>query len=354
MTKKTKITRIKEFQKVLARNGLDGYVSNDTLDQGFLTGYFRNFSDEGVLLITPENAVMFMKAMLVNQFKKTAPSVKAVGCQNHEILPFFVEEIKRRKLKKVAFDPDKEFYQVGKVWHKNKFKEMGGFIKSLREIKNEQELKYIRKSCQIAARAFEIIKPKIKPGRTEKSIALELENIMKNMGASGLSFPTIVASGPNSAFVHHKTSDKKVKNNEAILMDFGCVYENYCSDITRTFWLGKKPSPLYKKIKAIVVKAHDQSMGAVKPGVKAVFVDKVARDIIDKAGYGDKFPHCLGHGIGLEVHEMPMASKVSKDIIRCGMTFTIEPGIYLNGKLGVRHENSIVVTKTGYKILTKK
>jgi Xaa-Pro aminopeptidase len=350
---KNKSKRIKEFQKVITAHGLGGYVCNETIDQGFLTGYFRNYDDEGILLVTSKGSTIFMKKMLVDQFREIAPHINAVGCRNDEILPLLLKTIKKRKLTAVGFDPAKEKYETGRLWHKNKFRHTGGLVKALREIKNIQELGYLKKSCRIAVRAFDIIKKKIKPGRTERSLALELEYMMKTLGAQEASFPTIVAGGPNTALPHHFTSERKIKNNEVVLLDFGCKYKNYCSDITRTFYLGKRPPALYKKIEAIVKQAHDEAIRAVKPGVRAAFADKTARDIITDAGYGDKFTHGLGHGVGLEVHEPPTVNQASRDILMPGMVFSIEPGIYLYGKFGVRHENLVTVTKTGYKILTR-
>lgn len=335
---------------MIAREGLDGYVSNDTLDQGFLTGFFRSYDDEGILLVTRKDAVMVMKKMLVSQFKKISPKVKAIGAQNHEILPFFLREIKKRKLKNIAFDPGKENYAVGKIWRKNKIKEKGGLIKALRVAKNSDEISKIKTACRIALKAFDTIRKKIKPGRTEKEIALELEYIMKNLGASGNSFDPIVAGGPNGAFPHHETSNRKLKKGDVILIDFGCKYQNYCSDITRTFYLGKNPSGLFRKAYDAVVKAHDAGVKAVKPGIKAYEVDKICRETLIKEGF-EEFSHSTGHGVGLEVHEPPAVSKAGREILKPGMVFSVEPGVYLPGKFGIRHENLVTVTENGAKIL---
>jgi Xaa-Pro aminopeptidase len=265
-------------------------------------------------------------------------------------LPFLLHEVKKRKLKNVGFDPDRENYAIGKIWRKNKIREAGGLIKDLRICKTTDELKKIKKACRIAVKAFEIIKKKIKPGVTEKSVALELEYIMKSMGASGNSFPAIIAGGPNGAFPHHKTSDRKFKKGDVVLMDFGCKYQNYCSDITRTFYLGKNPPALFKKAYNAVVKAHDSAIKAIKPGIKAAKVDEICRNAISSAGF-EEFVHGTGHGTGLEVHESPAINRVSKEILKPGMVFSVEPGIYLPGKFGIRHENLVTVTEKGCKIL---
>lgn len=352
MTKTKKKNRIKDLQKMLALQRLDGYVSNDTLDQGFLTGFFRHYDDEGILLITRKDAVMVMKKMLVGQFKTVTRGIKAVGCQNNEILPFFLREIKKRKLKNVAFDPEKENYAIGKLWRKNKIKEKGGFIKNLRISKNPDEVAKIKKACRIAVKAFEIVRKKIKPGRTEKEIALELEYTMKNLGASENSFDPIVAGGKNGAFPHHETSNRKFKTGDVVLIDFGCKYLNYCSDITRTFYLGKNPPALFKKAYNAVVKAHDAAVKAIKPGVQACEIDKIAKKEIISAGFVE-FSHGLGHGIGLEVHEPPALNKAGREILHPGMVFSVEPGIYLPGRFGIRHENLVVVTEKGCEIISK-
>ncbi|MCK5582860.1 MAG: aminopeptidase P family protein, partial [Elusimicrobiales bacterium] len=222
----------------------------------------------------------------------------------------------------------------------------------LRLTKKGAELKAVRKACHIAAKAFDIIKPKIKEGRTEISVARELEHIMQLMGATGPSFDTIVAFGPNSALPHHETSTRVLKKNEAVLIDYGCVYDFYRSDRTRTFFYGKADAE-FKKVHAIVAASHRKGIKALKSGIKASTIDKICRNEIMDKGYGEYFIHGTGHGVGDEIHEEPRVNAKSKYVLKEGMVLTVEPGIYLNGKFGVRIEDTLLVKKNGYEILTK-
>ncbi|MFA6583087.1 MAG: M24 family metallopeptidase, partial [Elusimicrobiaceae bacterium] len=198
-----------------------------------------------------------------------------------------------------------------------------------------------------------IVKPLIKPGMTELQVKNKLESVMADFGASGPSFDIIVGVGPNAAKPHHVTSLAKVKNNEALLIDFGCVLDNYCSDITRTYFVGNQPTEEFKEVYDIVERAQKAGVKAVREGVLTGAVDKVCRDIITEAGYGDRFIHTTGHGIGIEIHETPRLKVGGIDILHENMAVTVEPGIYLPGKFGVRIEDTVLVTKKGCEILTK-
>jgi len=225
-------------------------------------------------------------------------------------------------------------------------------IASQRIIKDNIEIKKISNAANIADKAFSHIIKFIRPGLSENEIALELDFFMRRHGASGLSFETIVASGARSSMPHGTATDKIVKNGEFITMDFGCVYEGYCSDMTRTVHLGTA-SKDEKSVYSIVLKAQKKALEAIRDGCLAQSVDKIARDIIIENGYGDFFGHGLGHGVGLDVHEEPRLSPAGDVILSSGMVITDEPGIYLPGKFGVRIEDLLVVRKDGFDILSK-
>jgi len=171
------------------------------------------------------------------------------------------------------------------------------------------------------------------------------------MGAKGPSFNLIIGFGPDSALPHHESSDRPLKNNEAVLIDYGCVYNGYCSDITRTYFHGK-PDVEFKKVYAIVDAAQKAGVKKVKAGARTFDIDKACRDHIADAGYGQYFIHGTGHGVGLEIHESPTLNTKSKETLRAGMAVTVEPGIYLYGKFGVRIEDSVLVKNGGCEILT--
>ncbi len=228
---------------------------------------------------------------------------------------------------------------------------LGSEITKMRRIKTPRELEYIRQAEAIGDQVFTEILDFIKPGMTELEIAARIEYLLKVKGASGCSFPAIVASGVNSSMPHAVPSSKKLEVGDFLTMDFGCVYEGYCSDMTRTIVIGKA-SDKQKEVYETVLKAQLAALDFIRAGVKGKDVDKVARDIIYNAGYEGCFGHGLGHSVGLHIHENPRLSMLEEDIIEAGMTETVEPGIYIKGFGGVRIEDLVVVTEDGHENFT--
>ncbi|HWT75906.1 MAG TPA: aminopeptidase P family protein [Mobilitalea sp.] len=226
------------------------------------------------------------------------------------------------------------------------FVPIGNEITSMRRIKTPKELEYIKKAEAIGDQVFTEILTFIKPGMTELEIAARIEYLLKVNGAQALSFSAIIASGINSSMPHAVPTHKKVEMGDFLTMDFGCVYEGYCSDMTRTIVIGKA-SEKQKEIYNTVLKAQLAALDFLKAGYKGKEVDKIARDIIYGAGYEGCFGHGLGHSVGLHIHENPRLSMLEEDIIEAGMTETVEPGIYIKGFGGVRIEDLVVVTETG-------
>lgn len=222
----------------------------------------------------------------------------------------------------------------------------GDIINEFRMVKDEEEIKLLRRAEQIGDEAFSYILTIIKPGITEREIALELEFFMKKQGASKLSFDTIVASGTNSSMPHAQVTDRALENGDFVTMDFGCVYKGYCSDMTRTVAIGR-PTDEMRKVYQIVLDANLRAMDGIRAGVKCSDIDALARDYIADKGYGEYFGHGLGHGVGLEIHEEPRFSPKCHVVTRENMAITDEPGIYLPGKFGVRIEDLVVVKQDG-------
>lgn len=216
-------------------------------------------------------------------------------------------------------------------------------INSPRKIKDEEEVRFIREAEKIGDEAFLYILDKIRVGVSEKQIALELELFMRKCGAEGLSFETIVASGKRSAMPHGVASEKLIEDGDFLAMDFGCVFEGYCSDMTRTVVVGYM-GQWQKDIYNLVLKAQLSAIDSIKAGVRCSEVDKVARDIISEAGFGDGFSHGLGHSLGLEIHEMPSLSPRCNEVVRDGYILTVEPGIYLPDMGGVRIEDLVTIS----------
>ena len=210
------------------------------------------------------------------------------------------------------------------------------------KIKSDEELKNIKKACAIAEASLKCVLPLIKEGISELELAAALEAEFKKHGASNPSFETIVAFGKNAAVPHHETGSTRLKNNECVLIDFGCLYKGYCSDMTRTFFYGK-PDKQFKKAYEAVLEAHLAAEKGIYAGIECVAADKIARDILEERGYGKYFTHSLGHGIGVNIHEPPALSPKGKGTLENKMVFSIEPGVYLDGKFGIRIENTVTL-----------
>lgn len=228
-------------------------------------------------------------------------------------------------------------------------------VDAFRAVKTEDEIKKLAKAEQIGDEAFaevlSFIQKNWKDGLTEQRIALQLEYEMRLRGAEGTSFDTIAASGTNSSLPHAMPQTKCLEAGDFLTMDFGCRFEGYCSDMTRTIHIGNHVDAEQKKVYDTVLKAQLSALAVIKPGMVCSHVDQCARDIIKEAGYGDFFGHGLGHSVGLFIHEEPRFSMKCDAVLEPGMVITVEPGIYLPGKFGVRIEDMIVVTEDGYRNL---
>ena len=224
-------------------------------------------------------------------------------------------------------------------------------VEDLRMVKEPGEVDRIRAACAIADDALASLTPMLTQRPTERAFAQALERAMVDRGASGNSFDPIVASGPNGAKPHARPSDREIEPGEMVVIDFGCIVDGYCSDMTRTLSVGE-PTPEARRMWDVVFAAQQAGRDAVAAGVDCSVVDKACRDIIDDAGWGEAFLHSTGHGIGLEVHEDPRVSTASTASLRPGFVVTVEPGVYLPDIGGVRIEDTVVVTETGSEPLT--
>lgn len=221
----------------------------------------------------------------------------------------------------------------------------------LRVHKYPDEIAKIREAAAIADRALETVIPLIRPGISEKALADHIEMAVRQAGGSKTSFDTVVVSGARGALPHGRPTGKKLRSGELVTIDFGAVYQNYCSDMTRTFALGNVSAEL-KALYDTVFIAQQAARDAARPGIRCQDLDAVARDIITAAGYGEYFSHNLGHGLGLDVHETPALSPQNTQPLEPGMVITIEPGIYVQGLGGVRIEDDVLVTERGVEVLT--
>lgn len=229
--------------------------------------------------------------------------------------------------------------------------ELGKKVSDLRQVKTEREQEILRQAEAIGDRAFAKTLSHLKIGMTEKQVAAWLEFYMKEEGAEGFSFETIAASGLHSAMPHATPTDKVLEKGDFLTMDFGCLYQGYCSDMTRTVVMGQADAK-QREMYETVLRAQETALQGIRPGMTGKEVDALARDVIEQAGYGKYFGHSLGHSVGLEIHERPNFSTREETVIQPGMVITVEPGIYIEGVGGVRIEDVVIITEDGCENIT--
>jgi Xaa-Pro aminopeptidase len=227
-----------------------------------------------------------------------------------------------------------------------------GLVERLRRRKDPGELARIARAAAIADAAFAQVRPMLADGPTETDVALELDSTMRRMGATGPSFETIVAAGPNGAKPHHRPSGRPIRGDEPVVVDFGALVDGYASDMTRTVWVDGVASADLRRAVAVVADSQRSGVAAVAAGVDGAEVDRVCRQVIAEAGWAEQFVHGTGHGVGLDIHEAPSVAATSTDTLAAGHVVTVEPGVYLPGVGGVRIEDTVVVTAAGCQTLT--
>lgn len=343
-----------EITTFLNEKNVDAAWITTPLNIFYLTCYLsepheRLFS----LLITKDGEeTLFCPKMEVEEAKNAGFKGDIVGYLDTESAFDLIEE---RTYKTFAIESEhlsvKRFREVEKAFNVEKFEDIDQVLKDVRNIKTQNEIELLHEAAKYADLAIKAGAEKLAEGVTEIEVLNHIETTMKQHGISKMSFDTMVLFGDHAAAPHGTPGDRKLQNNEYVLFDLGVIYKGYCSDITRTIAFGTPPEKA-QEIYNIVLEANKKAIDIIKPGVKISECDKVARDIISNAGYGDYFPHRLGHGLGLSVHEFPDISSVNTDTFKEGMVLTVEPGIYVPGVAGVRIEDDIVVTKDGHEFLT--
>ncbi|AEY66439.1 aminopeptidase P family protein [Clostridium sp. BNL1100] len=344
--------RLDTFRKELKNLGQDGALITKRENYMYLSGFSGTSAN---LVITDKKAYLLTDFRYVEQSAKQAPMFEIIQHKT-DIKDSILEILNSEGIKKLGFEDESLTYAEYKSF-RSKFKDtelegIGSVIEKLRSIKDSFETDTITKAVEIADGAFNYVLGIIKPGITELDVAAELEYQMKKLGASGASFETIVASGLRSSMPHGVASEKKLEIGDTITMDFGALYNHYCSDITRTVFLGQ-PDKKMVDIYNIVLEAQLSSERGAVQGKTGKEIDKIARDKIYGKGFEGKFGHGLGHGLGLEIHENPRLSPSGETILKNNMAVTVEPGIYVEGLGGVRIEDTIIIRDDNPLVLTR-
>lgn len=339
------LTRLNKIQKAMVETDIEALMVTNPYNLRYATNFTGT---TGLAVITQEKGYFVTDFRYTEQAAAQASDyeiVKNVGSIYKEVGNI----VKKDHISTLAIEFSSitlETFGIIEDLVAADFEDGTGLIEALREVKEPEEIEKIRQAIKIAEAAYEHILDWVKIGQTEIEVANELDFFMRGMGASGVSFDTIVASGVRSAMPHGVASDKKLANNELVTIDFGCYYEGYVSDMTRTFAFGD-PGEELVNVYHIVQEANKRVHEAAGPNINGKDLDAVARDYITENGYGEAFGHTTGHGIGLEIHEEPSVAARNEELFVKNNVITNEPGIYLPGKGGVRIEDDMLVTATG-------
>jgi Xaa-Pro aminopeptidase len=355
--------RIARLRDLLPGTGCDTLLvlvgENRRYLSGF-TGEDTQFDESaGALLITATDLILATDSRYARQASDEAP-LYTIVCYKKSLADELPDILTRLGTKALAF----ESVRLTVLQHRKLSDAIAAagltvtltptaeVVEQLRAKKSEPEIDTLRNALALAEAAFTACSAEIKPGVTEKELAWIMEKRMREDGAEGLSFPTIVASGPNSALPHAIPGERRIRSGEPLLFDWGARLDGYCSDISRTTVIGR-PDTTFKKVFQTVLEAQRRAIDAIRAGVSSRTVDGIAREHISRQGFGGKFGHGLGHGTGLAIHEAPRLSPLKDTVLEAGMVTTVEPGIYLDDWGGVRLENMVVVREDGAEILNR-
>lgn len=342
-----KIKWLREKMKMLDMQGM--IVSNPVNIR-----YLTNIMAEGILLITRRENIFLTDGRYIEEVQNVLTIDDEIIV--HEFKEYSKDEYENFFMfcENVGFEENYVTYAKYKEYmHKykaNNMQETENIIEKQRMIKDEEEIEKLRKSCKITDECFEYLTKFIKVGQTEKEIALEIEKYFKLNGAEGVSFEPIVASGKNSSKPHAIPTNKKIDLGDVITLDFGCKYKGYCSDMTRTIFVGYIPEEV-KKVYDLVLKNQFQTAKELKDGANIKTISKMVENDFKLNGYD--LIHALGHGVGIDIHEIPVISSRNDNNLKENMVITNEPGIYIPGKFGVRIEDTVLIGKEASENLTK-
>lgn len=346
-------SRLKSVYPKLKQRGLDALLVSLPANISYLT---ESLSRDSYLLVSEKENIYFTDSRYVEEAKGFLKDNAQLKECNGSVFKHIASAVIDLGLKKLGIEerylPFAEFTKI-KEYAKRGFDLIPthNIIEDRRQVKDVGEIVKIRKATQITALALEHIQKFLVPGIKEIEIVAEVERFIRYHGASASAFSIIVASGHNSSQPHHLSGTRKLQNHEPVLIDLGVDYQGYKSDLTRVFFLGKI-KVLLRKVYDIVLKAQEKAIKRIRPGAEMAEIDRVAREYIASKGYAKHFTHNLGHGFGLQVHEDPRISRNEASSLKPGMTFTVEPGIYLPNKFGIRIEDMILVKRKGCEVFS--
>ncbi len=330
---------------------LDAFVSSFSPTMRYLCGY----SGSNGLLIVADRSVSFLTDFRYKEIIQTGVSADTKIIASGSLVQAAVKEKILSAVKTIGFEKDHvtvaAFENIKHAAGSKKLAAVSGVVESLRAVKDDSEIRTLKQAFDISDKVFKKILGIIKRGMTELDLSAEISYLHKKYGAENDSFDVIVASGVRGSLPHGTASTKKLQDGEFVTLDFGCTVDGYHSDMTRTLCLGTPTSDM-KKVYRIVLDAQQRACDAVCQGIPAKRLDSIARKHIAAKGYGKYFGHSLGHGVGLEIHELPRVAPQSTAILAIGNVITIEPGIYIPKQFGLRIEDTVVVQEHGYELLT--
>ncbi len=343
--------RLESCRETLRHRGLDGILVTNRVDQFYLTEFD---GEDGAAIVLPSRVYLLTDGRFAEEADRTAPWAKIV-VRTRALKDAIAQASRQSRIRRLGFQPEHMsvamLTDLRKVLKSTKLVPLPRAVSALRLTKDKTEIAAIEESIRIAEAAFRKVVSRIRVGMTELDLAADLQHEMIRLGASGASFPIIVAEGPNSSLPHAKPGTRQIGVGSAVLIDWGAVFGHYCSDLTRVVFIRRIP-PRFRRMYESVLAAQLAAISAIRPGVRMCDVDAKARNLLAKAGMGRRFTHSLGHGLGLDIHEAPRLAKKVTDRLESGMVVTAEPGVYIPGVGGVRIEDDILVTEAGARVLT--
>jgi Xaa-Pro dipeptidase len=348
--------RRREALRVQIRDrGLDALLVVDLLNIRYLTGFTGSNAALVVHAADEQHTIFCTDGRYLTQSAEQVPDLERVIDRNSGIA--LAARVAKEQFRKTGYESHHVTVEaldgLADAAAGVELVRAQGMVEALRVVKDDIEIEALRMACAAADRALADLMEHggLAPGRTEREVARELENRMLENGAADKAFDTIVAAGVHSAIPHHRPTDAVLRSGDFVKLDFGALVDGYHSDMTRTLVLGE-PADWQREIYELVAASQAAGRAALKPGADVKDVDFAARDVIERAGRGEEFLHGLGHGVGLQIHEAPSLAKTGDGTLSAGMAVTVEPGVYLAGRGGVRIEDTLVVREAGPELLT--